>query len=141
MPLPPSHSNFYDNEDDESDYDQAESDVSHWGKRKRMSRSYANRHGTPAPYAKDETWADSQKEPSTARHTDVGNPVVYPDTPTGRAMAERMNRNYHPDNPKYFVKGDTPAEKEQKRAKRLSSVVFNEAKYWRKASKEPTHQT
>ena len=118
MPLPPSHSNFYDNEDDEGDYD----GVSPWKRKgKRMNYHEKTLHGgAPARYAKDEAWADSQKEPSTARHTDVGNPVVYPDTPTGRAMAERMNRNYHPDNPKYIVKGDTPAEKEKERAKRLS---------------------
>jgi len=112
MPLPPSHSNFYDNEDDESDYDQTDTYLGH--SRRKKSVQYR------PPYAKDQAWADSKKEPRTTRFTDVGSPVVYPDTPTGRAMVERLNRNYHPDNPKYYVKGDTPAEREKERAKRLS---------------------
>tara|TARA_B100000470_G_scaffold214119_1_gene195201 strand:+ start:824 stop:1198 length:375 start_codon:yes stop_codon:yes gene_type:complete len=119
MPLPPSHNNFYDNEDSESDYDQAEADTSPWASRRKKSRVQYH-GGAPAGYAKDQAWADSKKEPRAARFTDVGSPVVYPDTPTGRAMVERLNKGYHPDNPKYYVKGDTPAEREKERAKRLS---------------------
>ena len=107
MPLPPSHNNFYDNEDDESDYPT-------WF---RKGRHGGSRHGGSPPYAdSNETGLPEPR----VRHRYENNPVVYPDTPTGRAMAERMNRNYHPDNPKYFVKGDTPAERDQKRSKRLS---------------------
>lgn len=109
MPLPPSHSNFYDNEDDESDYDSYSGEGDTYLGHTRRKKSRVQYHG-------DHDFV----EPRTARFTDVGSPVVYPDTPTGRAMVERLNRNYHPDNPKYYVKGDTPAEREKERAKRLS---------------------
>ena len=100
MPLPPSHNNFYDNEDDGEDYDGMRK-KRHWGVE-----------------AGGHTYAKDKEEPNTTRYDD--SPVVYPNTPTGRAMAARMNKGYHPDSPKYFVKGETPAEKEKERSKRLN---------------------
>ena len=47
-------------------------------------------------------------------------PIIYPDTAEGRTMRDKVNRGYHPDSPKAFVHGATPAERDIERSKKLT---------------------